>query len=137
MITARCTSCGQEVTVADKYAGKRGQCRQCGSAVMIPQAPPDLSFLGPQPESSTGGRSELVSISSIVPADPAPILTSSPAPHYIEAPPPEPMKQSNLRAWLIGSGATLAVILTVIGIYLATAPEDWNGANLPRIRSTL
>jgi hypothetical protein len=37
-ITFACESCGKSFTVDDKFAGKKGKCKQCGAVMAIPEA---------------------------------------------------------------------------------------------------
>ena len=41
-ITARCTGCGQTLSVQDQYAGMQGKCPSCGTVITFPAAAPPL-----------------------------------------------------------------------------------------------
>ena len=36
MILTDCPQCGQELRIADKYAGQTGRCDKCGAAITVP-----------------------------------------------------------------------------------------------------
>ena len=36
MVRFACTKCGKEITVDDKYAGRKGKCKQCGTTLYVP-----------------------------------------------------------------------------------------------------
>jgi DNA-directed RNA polymerase subunit RPC12/RpoP len=40
-----CGSCGKSFTVDDRFAGKTGRCKDCGSHMQIPGKSPELDFL--------------------------------------------------------------------------------------------
>ena len=46
-ITFACGSCGKSFTVDDKFAGKKGKCKQCGGVMQIPEGVASRSPTGP------------------------------------------------------------------------------------------
>lgn len=45
MIEFSCTYCGRKIRVADKHAGKRGTCQQCGKMLQIPDSPSEREIV--------------------------------------------------------------------------------------------
>ncbi len=61
-IQTTCGECGKAITVADKFAGKRGKCKDCGGVIEIPaasrSAEETAAIEKPRaPARKTGGRS--------------------------------------------------------------------------------
>jgi hypothetical protein len=88
-ITFACGHCGKTFTLDDKFAGKKGKCKQCGSTMQIPDA------AQPSPNPTAGSVNREISPSRRAPTQstaPAPRQEISPsrrAPEPTLPPPPD------------------------------------------------
>lgn len=118
-IRFQCDSCGQAVTVDDAHAGRRGQCRRCGTVLTIPL--PDA------PEDESGyALADPLPIEDPPPID-GPSTTFDPPARSRTAPAKtRPTRRQREEAWKALArrvGLGLAILLVGLGLVAALAPQ--------------
>jgi dienelactone hydrolase len=131
-ITFECEACGKSYTVRDEFAGKTGQCKQCGQRMTIPTES-DSEGYGIEGEARDPDPApEPV-------AAPLPTRTFKPAPPSLEGRRPlfDPPGASRPKAGFFGGSGrngAIGVVIVIVGLGLRVY-NQWNRAQARNARN--